>query len=376
MKNSAALFHHPACALVLTSLAALACGAGPDAAGASEPAVISRYIAIDNVCAWPNLTQLRDGTIIATIHNAPDHGTSAGDVSCWASTDGEFWEKRGHPAPNDPDTVRMNVAAGLARNGDLLVLCSGWTNVRQPELPKRAPFRDAVLRLWVCRSQDGGRTWTQHREFAEPAAGYTEYVPFGPISVGADGALHVSCYAGELRDPKKSETAYRNRGHRSWHFRSNDDGLNWHPVSVISPRHNETTLFHLGEDRWIAAARDQAVDLFRSEDNGRTWAGPHQVTGVREYNAHLLRLGDGRLLLSYGNRVEGHRGVLARLSGEEGRTWGPPIRLIHTGGDNGYPSSVQRADGRIVTAYYAKAVENHDRYHMGVIIWEVPEGLR
>ena len=30
-------------------------------------------------------------------------------------------------------------------------------------------------------------------------------------------------------------------------------------------------------------------------------------------------------------------------------------------------------NGKIVTAYYSKAVENHDRYHMGVAIWEVPE---
>jgi hypothetical protein len=33
---------------------------------------------------------------------------------------------------------------------------------------------------------------------------------------------------------------------------------------------------------------------------------------------------------------------------------------------------VQRADGKIVTAYYAKRVLNHERYHMGVAIWEAP----
>ena len=81
-----------------------------------SPPVISRIIAVDNVCAWPNLTPLRDGTIIATIHNPPNHGTTEGDISCWASPDGAFWEKRGHPAPNDPQTVRMNVAAGLAKD--------------------------------------------------------------------------------------------------------------------------------------------------------------------------------------------------------------------------------------------------------------------
>ena len=33
-----------------------------------------RYIAVDNVCAWPNLTRLDDGTILAAIYNRPVHG--------------------------------------------------------------------------------------------------------------------------------------------------------------------------------------------------------------------------------------------------------------------------------------------------------------
>ena len=32
-----------------------------------------RYIAIDNVCAWPNLTRLPDGEIIATIFHQRYH---------------------------------------------------------------------------------------------------------------------------------------------------------------------------------------------------------------------------------------------------------------------------------------------------------------
>ena len=85
------------------------------------------------------------------------------------------------------------------------------------------------------------------------------------------------------------------------------------------------------------------------------------------------RLADGRLLLSYGCRVKDRYGVLAKLSSDEGKTWGPPIRLVKSlESDCGYPSSVQRADGRIVTAYYAKRVENHERYHMGTAVWEAP----
>jgi len=35
---------------------------------------MERYIAIDNVCAWPNLTALPDGTLAAAIYNRPIHG--------------------------------------------------------------------------------------------------------------------------------------------------------------------------------------------------------------------------------------------------------------------------------------------------------------
>jgi len=47
-----------------------------------SPRVLERYVAVDNVCAWPNLTVLRDGTIIATIFNSPSHGRVEGEVEC------------------------------------------------------------------------------------------------------------------------------------------------------------------------------------------------------------------------------------------------------------------------------------------------------
>jgi hypothetical protein len=336
----------------------------------ATPPTLARYVAIDNVCAWPMLATLRDGTLVAIIHNRPSHGLMEGEVECWASRNGEFWEKRGRPAPHEPDTVRMNHAAGLARNGDLLVLCSGWTNLKQPERPKQSPFRDAVLPIWVCRSTDGGRTWTQRNEFPIGDRGWSPFIPYGPILVGTDGALHVSCYGAELVEPARSS---QTKGWRAWHFRSDDDGHTWRQSSVIGPRHNETAIFHLGGRNWLAAARIDAMDLFRSTDDGATWGKAQRVTGRNEINGHLVRLQDGRILLSYGNRVQGQFGVMAKLSSDEGRTWSAPLRLVHTLDlDCGYPSSTQRPDGKIVTAYYAKRVENHERYHMGVAIWEAP----
>ena len=90
---------------------------------------------------------------------------------------------------------------------------------------------------------------------------------------------------------------------------------------------------------------------------------PHQIPG------HLLRLQDGGILLTYGNRCLNNFGIDARLSSDEGQTWGAPFRLADMPlGDGGYPASVQRSDGRIVTAYYAQQPGDH-QYQMAVAIW-------
>lgn len=343
------------------------CSGGEEAALAPE--TIARYVAIDNVCAWPALVNLPSGEIAAIVHNRPSHGQMEGEIECWTSADGELWARRGFPAPHEPNTVRMNHAAGLANNGDLLVLCSGWTNEKQPQRPKQAVFRDDILRSWVCRSNDGGRSWTQHKEFVAPDVGWTEYIPFGAIFRGEGGALHTSCYGGEWTNPSLNS---KTKGYRAWHFVSEDDGLTWRRSGVIGGKHNETSLLPLDGKRWLAAARIDAVELFRSADDGATWEGPQRVTARNEINAHLLKLRDGRLLLSYGSRVAGQFGVLARVSNDEGVTWSPPLRIAESlESDCGYPSSVEREDGKLVSAWYAKRTRNHERYHMGVAVWQL-----
>ncbi|MFO1448400.1 MAG: sialidase family protein [Opitutaceae bacterium] len=363
------LLRHFGVALALALLPQLAAAA--DTPSETAPPSVVRYVAVDNVCAWPNLSRMPDGTLLAVIHNRPSHGQMEGMIEAWTSVDGERWEKRGYPVTNDPRTVRMNVAAGVAGNGEPIVLCSGWTDEKQPERPKQNIFRDSTVPMRVARSRDGGRTWTQSDGVPRAQPGWTDYIPFGPILRGEDGALHTTAYAGEYRDPTKST---KTKPHYSvWHFRSDDDGRTWAPTSLISSRHNETALVHLGGTRWLAAARIDALELFRSDDDGRTWQGPQRVTERNQIPGHLLRLADGRLLMTYGSRVKDQHGVLARLSNDDGQTWGTPIRLARSlDWDCGYPSSIQRGDGRIVTAFYSKRAENHERYHMGVAIWEAP----
>ncbi|HWA99176.1 MAG TPA: sialidase family protein [Pirellulales bacterium] len=329
--------------------------------------LVGRYVAIDNVCAWPNLKVLDDGTIVATIFGKPSHGRMEGDVECWASSDGLFWNKRSVAAAHDPNANRMNVAVGFDRDGNLLVLASGWS-LKPDDHGALTPGE--VLPSWSCRSADA-RTWSVYKQaMPAPPAGTNNYIPFGDLFVADDGSLRVSCYA---RTASKDTGAAKNT-HRSWVFRSDDGGDTWRQGAVIGPVHNETTLLHLGGERWLAAARREYVELFRSDDDCRTWSSLGPVTERNEINAHLQRLRDGRLLLTFGRRIKGEQGIGVRFSSDEGRNWSKSMTLIDDllTSDSGYPSSIERADGAIVTAYYASAVAAHQRYHMGVAIWMPP----
>ncbi len=79
---------------------------------------------------------------------------------------------------------------------------------------------------------------------------------------------------------------------------------------------------------------------------------PHSI-GVWGLPSHLLRLKDGRLLMTYGHRRTPF-GNQARVSADHGRTWSEPLVISADGasGDLGYPSTVQIDDGSLLTVWY------------------------
>lgn len=325
-------------------------------------ALASRFIAIDNVCCWPNLNVLPDGTIIATIFNQPSHARMEGDVECWSSTDGQFWTKRGVAAKHEPMANRMNVAAGLTHDDQLVVLASGWSLTNQAD-GKLA--LGSVLPVWSIQSRDGREWQTYKQAFSPTEPDKGNLIPFGNLFPAADGSLRATAYSYGQKGPAKVLL-----------MRSDDDGKTWHTQALIAEDHNETALFFLGGKKWIAASRRSqlAVDLYFSDDDGNTWRRGTDLNATDEGPAHFLRLKDGRLLLSTGNRNPGQYGVLARLSSDDGNTWTSPLTVVSDAmsSDCGYPSSVERPDGKIVTVYYARSVPDHQRYHMGVVLWSPP----
>lgn len=339
----------------------------PYAFGQQAPSHPASWVAIQNVCAWPKMERLPDGTLVVVIFNQPTHGRWEGDLDCWHSSDeGRTWRFRARVAKHEPTFVRMNCAFGKARNGDLIALCGGWDR-RLPAWQPSDLSRSKTIRPLISRSSDGGRTWKTTGFIPEPEPTEmgkdNQYIPFGQIQQAADGSLCAAVYL--VREKRRQGIL----------IRSTDDGQTWNNRVNLHPEGNETAILHLGNGKWIAACRefksgpDVHLEQFVSSDDARTWSRRQPLTLPGQIPGHLLRLQDGKILLTYGNRNWGNYGIDARLSADEGNTWGPPVRIAHAPySDSGYPSCIQLPGGDILTAFYTKVSDDY-HYEMRVARW-------
>ena len=214
-----------------------------------------------------------------------------------------------------------------------------------------AEARAKELGTWMIRSTDGGVTWSPRYDCLVNS-------PHGPVNL-KDGRL---LYAGKnlwRKDTWIGVCESKDDG-QSWQrlaqipTRKGDDPKNYHELHAVEAT-NGRLIVHIRNHNSNHAGETLQTE---SADGGKTWSAPHSI-GVWGLPSHLLRLQDGRLLMSYGHRRKPF-GNQARVSADQGKTWSEPMIISGdgAGGDLGYPTTVQLDNGSLVTVWYEKLAKS------------------
>lgn len=234
----------------------------------------------------------------------------------------------------------------------------------------------AGAKSWFHYSYDRGRTWQGPYGFPTLGlpgiAARTDFLPLGD-----GGHLFFLTAAKTNGDEGHAFCA------RTW-----DGGCTFEFVSWIGPEPAGWTIMpasvRLADNRILVALRSRDgnrdskaahhwIDLYVSNNDGLTWghAGvPVSETGLGGNPPTLTRLQDGRLCITYGYRRTPF-GMRAVISADQGRTWSDEIILRDDGGnhDIGYPRTVERPDGTLVTVYYYDDSPESERY-IAATLWK------
>lgn len=174
----------------------------------------------------------------------------------------------------------------------------------------------------------------------------------------------------------------------SFVLRSADDGETWSLATIAKPvsdakegeiGFDETAIAELSDGRVMAMMRpdpDRHGYLYQSvsEDGAKTWSQPVK-TPMWGYPAHLLALGDSRVLCIYGYR-RAPMGIRACLSRDGGRTWDIECEFVlradgkRNGSDLGYPLTAKLEDGSLMTIYYFTCSDGIT--HIATTRWKIP----
>ncbi len=318
---------------------------------------------------WPTVARRHDGSLLLAYSGGREgHICPFGRVELMRSLDeGDSWtwpEVVMDSPIDDRDAGVLETARGslLVTSFTSLAYEPMYTRAEKGDLPwsdeKLSRWRAAhrrvddaarqqALGVWMTRSTNGGLSWSERFDCRVNS-------PHGPIQL-SDGRL---LYAGK--------DLWRN-GQRVGVCQSVDDGQTWTWLAQLTPRNGDDPHdYH--ELHCVESAAGRLILQLRnhnqrnrgetlqseSQDGGQTWSVPHSI-GVWGLPSHLLRLRDGRLLMTYGHRRD-PLGNQARVSDDEGRNWSEPILLSRDGSssDLGYPTTVELTDGRPLTVWYER----------------------
>ena len=356
--------------LVLVSLGCLTVGiwGTPHVRAQSDTIIehLSIFQARGVYCAWPSVVRASNGDLLVAFTATEEHLAPDGRILMVRSTDnGHTWS-----APDTLlDTPIDDRESGFTTLSDGTIVAHLWSTLHTrryyealpplaygPELLARwmekvdaLPYRHQAPQhgAWHRISTDNGHSWSP------PARG--KDAVHGGVQL-KDGSLLIATYRGDSLLIGVHRAAGANEPYAK--------------IATLRSPHPDSLAF--GEPHIAQLPGGRIIMMIRatakpyndrdarcvlweshSDDGGVTWVAP-SPTPLWGFPPHLLVLGDGRVLCSYGYRrfPYGERACLST----DGITWNAGDEIIlredAPNGDLGYPASVELGGGKILTVYY------------------------
>ncbi|MFM1550240.1 MAG: sialidase family protein [Lentisphaeria bacterium] len=335
----------------------------------------------------PSAVQLADGSLLLTAFRCRQPGVRPLDevvVFARSTDDGHTWTD----FEEHPDVLPREPFVSVLDDGTLLLT----VHIHPASLQAQSDH----VQSWIYRSTDNGRTWQGQHVMPDvyPPATW----------------IHSSRNALQLRDGSVIFGISGDQGRLDLIYRSKDRGLTWRcktidvagkPAEYSDPLFAETVFWLHRSGRILALARvsdkqwpldqqprtggdsDQTerLTVLASDDDGRSF---HVAADLGTYGMmypHLLRLADGRLLLTYTVRaLDPPLGVRAVIGEETADSiafdFDADIIVIDdqtpdglsSGG--GFGATLQLADGALLTPYSWRNEANETR--VDAIRWKLP----
>lgn len=304
---------------------------------------------------------------------------------------GTGWWKENGPNAHSIQSLKM-VAMNHAISDD-----AGETWQAHPTLPERGehgPLDFKAPGFCLRFNMEHHQTGTSHYFFSRDCGDQW----FGPYPVPAFGFSGVMARTDYIVLGKKKCLAFMTASKHTakegfpYCIETTDGGVNWKCKSRIGSCPKDQEGFRImpasvrikGKKivsliRCLQVTQSgipwTSIEAWKSEDTGKTWTGiefPINPTEHKGNPVSITKLRDGRLVIVYGVR-HGGVGIRARISTDEAETWGDEIIIRGDGEtwDLGYPRTVQRADGKLVSVYYM-SWPSRGLSAIEATIWEAP----
>lgn len=331
----------------------------------------------DKYHGWPTVARRASGELLLVCSGGRErHVCPFGRVELMTSRDeGATWTwprvlMDGILDDRDAGVVETGKGTLLVTSFSSLAYLPGYQRMSEKPAAWRAAHgrgtaaqRKGALGTWMCRSEDGGLNWSGRYDSIVNS-------PHGPLAL-ADGRV---LYVGKrLWSDKRNGVCISEDDGKSFEWvceiptRDGDKFAEYHELHAVERQDGVIVV----QIRNHNQANLRETLQCHSTDGGKSFSTPRSI-GVWGLPSHLLRLRDGRLLMSYGHRRQPF-GNQARVSEDGGRSWSKPLSISAdgAGGDLGYPSTVELTDGRMLSVWYEK-LGGARRAVLRQAIWGLP----